>query len=181
MATREEIVKSLVLFGIAHPKEASHYKDPAVMELWVTMLSDLPSDLLMQAVHECIATLTWFPKIAEVRQAAFDIQQAIDPIPDAHTAWGEVLRELDRVGHCTMYGQELRFSHPLIRAVAEQFNWQRLCESENLVSDRAQFIQAYNNRRETLLIEARRLGQTRRFIALKAGEQKQLLGESNHS
>ena len=177
MATSHEIVKSLVMFGMAYPKEAAHYKDQAVIALWVKMLSDISGELLLHAVQECIATLTWFPKIAEVRQVAFEIQQAAAPIPDAHTAWGEVLRELERVGHCTQYGLSLQFSHPLIREVVDQFHWLRLCESENLISDRAQFIQAYSHRHEALLTKTRRLDQTRQYIALQTGEDKHLLAE----
>lgn len=179
MAGRNEVLACLALLGMAYPKEAGQYKDPRTIELWVRMLADLPGDLLVHATQECIASLSWFPKIAELRQAAAIIQLAADPVPAPHAAWGEVLREMERVGRLSRYGMPLAFSHPLVEEVVEMFGWTRLCEAENLVSERAQFLQAYTQRSEQRLAEARQLAETRQYIQLQAKTNHKLLAESS--
>ncbi len=177
MAERNTILACIIRLGQAYPKEAAHHAQQQVVELWVEMLSDLPDDALTAATRECIANLTWFPKIAEIRQHTFDILQAANPTPDPHAAWAEVQIELQRVGHYAgKPGYELRFSNPLIEQTAMTIGWQHLCASENPISDRAQFIQAYQSLTDRARIENRALPTTKSFIqSLQAGAGNGLL------
>jgi hypothetical protein len=43
------------------------------MDLYVDMLADIPGYVLKRAVEEYIAEANWFPKIAELRQAAANV------------------------------------------------------------------------------------------------------------
>lgn len=147
MAERNTILSCLGQLGLAYPKEAAHHAQHKVIELWVEMLADLDDGILQAATRECIANQDWFPKISELRRMAHKIHAAAHPTPDAHDAWAEVQSEIRRVGHyANRPGYELRFTHPLIEQAAMTLGWEHLCYSENQVSDRAQFIQAYQNR-----------------------------------
>ena len=60
------------------------------LKVYAEKLADLPVDVLERAVHVCIVTQKWFPKISEIREAAADIIMHERGVPDADTAWGEV-------------------------------------------------------------------------------------------
>ena len=67
MASAVEIVNSLKQLTHAFPgKEQTR----ETMELYVEMLADIPGYVLSRAVEEYIAEARWFPKVAELRQAA---------------------------------------------------------------------------------------------------------------
>ncbi len=176
MASETEILKIMAILTAAYPNSGAN---DGTIPLYARLLSDIPGELLQQAAFAHIATSKFFPTIAELRQAALDVQEAADPLPDAHAAWGEVLREMDRVGWLTTFGETLQFSHPLIAEVVHLFGWQRLCASENTVSDRAQFLAAYTARLDRYRQEARWPAEVMRFVIGQRGADRLLPGGSS--
>ena len=172
MATNSEVLKIMVILGNAYPVNKL---EKTSADLYITLLEDIPGEILLQGVLEHIAHSAWFPTIAELREAACTILEGVDPAPDAHQAWAEVLAELERVGSYAMtYGEELRFSHPLVREVVDQFGWLHLCRSENTIADRAHFVQAYTERLKHRRRTLRQLPSTQQLIASKQCQQGQL-------
>jgi hypothetical protein len=175
VADRNEILTCLRQLSLAFPKEASHYAEQDTIELWVELLSDLPDGITLAATRQCIAALAWFPKISEIRQAAIDILEAASPFPDPHAAWSNVQAELGRVGHFAgLPGYEAHFSHPLIEQAVHRVGWKHLCFSENHISDRAQFLQAYQELVDGERRKSQRLPATRQLIAALRQAQKTL-------
>lgn len=131
---------------IAQVLRAVYFKAAISDDTWLAYfmaLADIPDDALIQAVSEHIAHNDEFPTIAGLRRLALAGQH-----PSPGDAWGEVARQMQEVGRY----RTPAFSHPLITLAVEQVGgWQALCESDNLVADRAHFLRIYEElvRRET--------------------------------
>jgi len=136
MATVAEIVPILKTLGDVYP---SFRLSGSAIEVYAQLLADIPGAVLEQAALDHISRSNYFPTIAELRSAAFNIIEASNPTPTDYEAWAEVQAEIRRVGHC---GQP-KFENPLAEQVVQQLGWRYLCLSENPMADRAHFIQAY--------------------------------------
>ena len=170
MATEIEILRVLKILGDIYP---SFQLNSSAIEVYVQLLADIPGPVLERAAMEHISQSTFFPSIAELRAAAFNILEAANPIPTDYEAWAEVQAEIRRVGHC---GQP-KFMNPLAAQVVRQLGWRYLCLSENPVADRAHFVQAYQALVERQRNSTHRLQVVADFIAtLKATSQPQLAG-----
>ena len=136
MATQIEILRVLKILGELYP---AFQLSSSAVEIYIQLLADIPGPVLEQAALEHIGHSTFFPAIAELRSAAFDILESANPTPTDYEGWAEVQVEIRRVGHC---GQP-SFKNPLVKQVVDQLGWRYLCLSENPVADRAHFVQAY--------------------------------------
>lgn len=112
---------------------------PGLIRVYIEYLKDIEPQTLDQAVKTCVSTCKFFPTIAEIREAAAEITMRSAGVPAPAEAWGEVVEQMRRVGS---YRQP-EFSSPVISRVVGFFGWRELCLSENLVADRARFLQAY--------------------------------------
>lgn len=124
-------------------------------EVYYQDLKDIPADELLLAARHCRseAGRKFAPSVGEIRGAVMELRRASMNIPSAYDAWQEVLRVISDVGS---YGSP-EWSSPLIEKVVNSLGWRNLCMSENQVSDRARFLEAYeqlSNRaeKETMLI-----------------------------
>lgn len=168
MADEIEILQVLKILEDVY---SSYRLSSDAVEVYVQLLADVPGEVLKQAALDYISRSTFFPAIAELRTAAFDIIEAIHPIPMDYEAWAEVQAEIRRVGYI---GQP-QFSHTLIAKAVELLGWRYLCLSENPVADRAHFVQAYQALREGTRRDTRRLQLVHQFIAaLQVQDQPQL-------
>ncbi len=107
-------------------------------------LDDLPEELVLQAIRQCAKSSTFFPALAEIRQMVVTIAgEGVLTPPE--TAWGEVMREVRRMGYQRrMQGEAFRFSSPLIEQAVESIGWRDIClsETDDLPTIRAQFRNA---------------------------------------
>jgi hypothetical protein len=132
---------------VAQVLRAVYFKAAISDDTWLAYfmaLADIPDVALVQAVSEHIAHNDEFPTIAGLRRLALAGQH---PLPG--DAWGEVARRMQEVGRYRMPV----FSHSLILQAVEQIGgWNALCESDNLVADRAHFLRIYEElvKRETV-------------------------------
>jgi len=161
-ATQIDVLKVLKLLGEAYP---TFQLSRASIEVYVGLLTDLPAALLEQAALEHISRSAFFPTIAELRGAAFDLLEAVHPSLSAHEAWLVVQDEIQRTGHA---GQP-EFADPLLIRAVDALGWRQLCLSDNPIADRAHFVQIYQALIERQKQEQRRPLDVRRFIALQAG------------
>jgi hypothetical protein len=171
MASEIEILQVLKILGDVY---SNYHLSSAAVEVYVQLLADIPGEVLKQAALDHISRSNFFPAVAELRTAAFDILEAILPIPTDYEAWAEVQAEIRRVG----YVGQPQFSHALITKAIDLLGWRCLCLSENPVADRAHFVPAYQALRESIRRDARRLQLVQQFIAaLKATNQPQLVSD----
>lgn len=110
------------------------------VEIWSEMLGNLTNDEFIRGVKTfCLAHREIFPNtnvIANIRHYALT-----DPNrKTAQEAWGEVVREISRVGS---YGQPI-FSTPDIKRAVDCIGWKDICLSETIGVERAHFMRAYD-------------------------------------
>ena len=168
MASEIEILELLNVLGMAFP---SAHVTEGMLALYVSMLQDLPVEQLQAAVREHIGRSPFYPTVAEIRSQAFAILESAIPTPDGYAAWAEVQSEIKRVGH----RGTPQFSNPLVTETVNIFGWRYLCLSENDMSDRSHFVQAYESRRKTTQDCARQLPETKIFIEQLKSNQMGLL------
>jgi hypothetical protein len=131
------ILQCLTLLTDNWPKEPF---DEARQRIYELTLADIDPELLKAAVLACIATRTWFPQPAEIRQQAADLVQRATGQMNAYEAWGELVKSLGR-------GYSIH-RRPPIDALTERAldgigGWRWFCNSDNPAADRARFVQAY--------------------------------------
>lgn len=148
--TPDEFDAGMAVLLATWPKEAS---SPATLEVYEEVVKHLPGDVWRAAALRCVATCTFFPKPVELLTAAAELTTT--PARTGAEAWGDVKRAIAENGiyhppHGAQHGDfrndKWQFSDPLINqlvGVGRAFPWSELCMSENEMSDRARFIDAY--------------------------------------
>lgn len=132
-------LKAIGLLQLAYPSDLPKER----LQLYVTMLSDIPPAALAAAVNYCINHSRFLPTIAEIREAA---EQGIRFAAGTQTlgsneAWKHVLRAIASVG----YTGQPEFDDPVLQRTVERLGWQEICLTpvEDTAILRAQFRRAY--------------------------------------
>ena len=128
-----DIIKALAFLSLLYPR---FQLSEETIAAYIRVLRDLPSGLVEQAALDIGSRSTWFPAAAEIRTVAFELITKQQGIPTPHEAWGEVMGSFSR--------GDSKFSHPLIgQALTSLGGKQLLGQSEDIISDRVQFIASY--------------------------------------
>lgn len=136
----------------------------ATSALYERMLLDLDVLAAHAAVERLLATEKWLPPIAAIREATLAI--ALGERRPGGEAWGDVLREIRRVG----VNRAPAFEDDLVEKAVHALGWRELCLSESPVADRARFIELYDQ----LAVTARREYVT---VGLPSGERYKQLSD----
>jgi len=147
VATKETIAKAMRLLYANWPDQQ---RGKATAELYYQMLKDLPDATIAAAVRQRIAESNpFFPRVGEIRQLAIDIASGADEVMPAPEAWGKLLRWIRRYGGGYQFW-DAKGPHdppglpPLVKKAADAIGGvDYIGMSENLVADRARFIEAY--------------------------------------
>ena len=141
--TREETTQVLSILKTAYPKfYANLTKESALqtIELWSVMFANDPLEVVKVALYKLIATSVYPPSIADIRKAMVFVSDTGEN--DMGRAWGEVIKAVGSYGY--MREQEALESMTLItRRAVESMGWKNICQSENLMADRAHFFKIY--------------------------------------
>jgi hypothetical protein len=129
-----EILKLIGVMAAAYPNTQV---SPETLKVYVSMLQDVPLDLLTVSVQQCMAESEFLPTIAKIRERALKLSQPVAPEP--LEAWGIVLKEISKTG----FYRSPKFNDPIIARAVDCIGWQTLCSSENPVADRAHFSKVY--------------------------------------
>lgn len=158
-----------------YPEHAKQYESPdqykAAYRIFHELLDDIDDAMLKAAAKHHAASCKWFPKVSELREAAFSLMETGQLT--AGEAWEKVCNEIRRVG---IYDAP-KLEPQVKRAVDAMGGWRSLCESENNVADRAHFLKIFeaisNRDREDrrMLPEVREVAKR---LAAGIGEQRQL-------
>jgi hypothetical protein len=165
--SEEAVIKIMKILGAAYGKDSI---DPETTEIYVRMLSDIDDDILEQSCIDHISRSQWFPKISELRKESVTLSLSTRLIPSAYQAWQEVIGYAERFGHTSSPS----WSHPLIGQTVDSLGWYHLCMSENQISDRARFIEAYMDFKERAIEDAVTMPEIKQ---LAASMNKQIEGE----
>lgn len=119
---------------------------PPTLRAYAAMLDDLDPEALEAAATTWIQTHAERPTIADLRKAvaASQATAAASPYLDPDEAWAHVEASITRVGGY----HDFPDTHPLVAETVRAIGWQRLCQSDNTVADRAHFLQLYRARLE---------------------------------
>jgi|SRR5882724_1931257 len=107
------------------------------VKVYISMLKDVPLDVLTVTVQQVMAESEFFPTIAKLREKALALSSPVAPEP--LEAWGIVLKEISATG----FYKSPHFDNPVIAKAVDCIGWQALCSSENQVADRAHFSKVY--------------------------------------
>jgi hypothetical protein len=114
----------------------------SMIEAFAANLSDLDYSHVDAALRVLIQTRTWIPSIAEIREQALELVRG--PKATGLEAWGSVVKAMREQGSYRTPGTDFVFRDAVTARVVAAMGWQELCASENAVSDRARFVDAYD-------------------------------------
>ena len=162
----------MAVLASSYPK---YELQPETLTAYHAVLADLDVALLKAATLHIAATSKWFPAASEIRAAAFELVEQAEGVPDAYQAWTQVLSEIGRVGRSGRPG----WTHEAVGATVKAIGgWGYLCMSENMVADRARFVEAYGmtvkRERETMRMLPAVRAEIEKVAGLLTGGLKQL-------
>lgn len=137
---RSETYKILTMLEVAYEKfEVT--SNETKLELWHDMLSDLDYQLALTVVKKHILTEHFPPTIASIRKNVSDITAPSTQLT-AMQGWEEVMRAVKKFGRY-QEKEALESMSPITRRIVKGLNFQEICNSENLVGERAHFMKGF--------------------------------------
>lgn len=192
MTTRKEFDKVMGDLLAAYPERTRNVSPEEwkrTCAVYHDVLHDIPIDLLHNAARQCLATLKWFPKAAELRGQALDLVMIALGVPTANDAWAEVTKRMNNTFRVRQVGERIQvaitgmyeeapaghltrrqptaedWSSPLIQKTIDGIGgWTALQMSDNAIADRSQFIRAYERYTLRQMQVARLLPETRQAV-----------------
>lgn len=132
MPSKNEVRVILTKLGAMYPR--FELKEETI-DAYFSMLEDVPLGELRAAAAVCATVSAFFPSLYELRSAVADLRIKAQNIPTANEAFIAV--SLAKPGCIWL--------HDIVRDVAYQMGWQHgIFPTDNVVSDRSQFIKAYD-------------------------------------
>jgi hypothetical protein len=140
----KETARILAVIAAAYPR-FSIDSSGITLNVWYSMLGDLPYQTVQAAVQRHILENTFPPSIADIRKLAAELQAPADESVDSSDAWGQVLRAI------RMYGiyrpQEALDSMAAdVAAVVKAMGWEEICLSDRPDVVRGQFLKMYESK-----------------------------------
>ena len=158
MADISEVIKVFAIMSLAWPNFKA--KDGTI-EVYASMLEDIPPDVLVAAARTLIASGgEFFPSVSAWRQTALDIMLNKAGTPTAIEAWEEAVKECNRCGDYWRYQEGKKYpeyTHPLIESCVSAIGYAQILETENVDIVRAHFLKAYESLRQRRDIDQRTL------------------------
>lgn len=154
-------------------------KSDTSMDIWFSLIGDIPFEDCKNAVTQLMATSNFFPSAAEIRKLCSQMENP--EIPSIDDAWGMVLKAVRRYG----YMQEAEALESLpepCRTVVRNIGWQNICRSENIMTERAFFRDSYGTkiqeirRQETLPLGIKKENRERIAVQVEKTARQLVLG-----
>ena len=121
--TKQRIrIMSIVAQQMKHQNSTPPTEDQIIG--FLLFLEDVPFETFKKAARWLVDNRTWYPTVAEFREAIREVDENRAPLPGE--AWGEVLRAVHTLGHW----HAPTFSHPVILSAVEAMGWRALCMSD---------------------------------------------------
>ncbi len=132
---RSECLKLIAVMVAGYPRAKFNQ---ANADAYAAALVDLDREAMALAVQSLTRTHKWLPSIAEIRAAAVNVSCGERPL--ALAAWGSVCGAAERRGS---YWSP-KFRDPITQKCVESMGWRYLCRSTSDASDRARFVELYD-------------------------------------
>lgn len=128
---------------VAYPTvRLTEQQQTTMVELYISTLADLTYEHCNVALLTLIKTAKFMPTVAEIRGAALEL--AHGPVRAGGEAWGDVVQALRRYGLQRSPGVDFTFADPVVARCVKALTWGELCRSENVIADRARFVELYD-------------------------------------
>jgi hypothetical protein len=141
----QETMEVVRLLGSAFP---SWNVSADTIEVYAIAFNDVPYDVVRKACTQWILTEEFPPTVAGIRKQCSSLM-GLSPMLSLD-AWGEVIGQVEKVGH----RGPTRFSDDdtigLTRKVVEAIGWGNICFSTNIETVRAQFLRLYDEGRKAV-------------------------------
>lgn len=111
----------------------------STVNAYVSMLKDIPLQILKTVIDQVGCESKFFPTIAEIREKAIMLQ--LPDFENGITAWGDVKKAFAKYGFYRLP----KFDNPITAQAVECLGWKELCSSENEEADRAHFARIYDD------------------------------------
>lgn len=130
----------------AYPAAASKLDtlaQKAMFALWAEMLEDVPFVVAHAAMKTHIGGSKFFPTVGEIRTIIAESTAGRARL--GGDAWGDVLKAIGRHGRHRELDALTAMAKvdPIAAHCTRRLGWVALCDSENAVADRKQFIDLY--------------------------------------
>lgn len=133
---RDEAAKLVTMLVKAFPDTKA---DAGTVKVYVDMILDLDFEATKRGIARILASAKWFPKIAEIREAA---QVACGRrLRSGAEAWLDVVEQIRKEGG--RWGKP-KFKDPIVAEIVRRCGWVTLSDSGDSVADRARFIAMYD-------------------------------------
>jgi len=140
--THTEIIALVTLATAAYP--SAQTKDPEpIATAWGMMLPDIPYPIAKAAVIRVCRSSKFFPSVAEIVEAAQELDPRYEKLPTAAEAWEEVSRLIRNSGP----NRFPVYSCDTVRRAAQAIGMAQLCWGENQEANRAHFLRIYESMR----------------------------------
>lgn len=168
MAEPKDIAELTAKLSAAYPNwNLSEYTN----EIYYEDLKDIPREELMLAAQHCRASVTrdtrFAPSTGEIRSAVMELRRMSLNIPTAYAAWEEVCKQISVNGGD--HGKPV-WSNPIVQKAVEQLGWRNLRMSEDPISDRARFVQSYEQLAKRAETEMMLIPEVRGYIESKGAQ-----------
>ena len=186
MSYSKKTERIINLLFAAYPQAS---KNEETVNVYVSMLEDIPAPLLNKTIKKCICEQKFLPSVAEIREAAMSLMGTVDPSHKVKT-WQEAQTEISKGLRRTWFvgclgevpadhpdfGQpcEPKWSTPEIKAAVDSYGLDSLNRvmEDDMPTVWAQLRRAYNQacqRKDEAVVNSYVLGKD-------AGRMQQLVG-----
>lgn len=115
--------------------------DEYSIKMWYKLLQDIPYDVLNVSIQRYMLTNKFPPTIADLRETAANIVQG--ETLDWGNGWEQVVNGIRKYGFY-QESKALETMDEVTRQTVKRLGWAQLCMSENIMTDRANFRDIYN-------------------------------------
>jgi hypothetical protein len=146
LVSRRESANVLVAINAAFPQRfplpTAIEDKKAIINVWYSLLSDLPHGSAIVAAHRALLKAKHPPTVHEVRAEAL---AAVLVALDGGEAWDIVCRAISKWGRDRYQQASAEFrSAAIAKSVGAVGGWRSICNSQNTVADRSQFIRHFD-------------------------------------
>ena len=171
--SREEFFKFSAALRTYYPRERL-LPNKEAMELWYTQLNDLSYEVAVKVLSIWVTTEKWSPSIAEIREKALELTD-VSVSNNWADGWEQVLKAIKHYGRYRE-SEALATMDETTRLVTKRLGFRNICDSENIVSDRAQFRNIYEQVSERQKKEAQIPERIRNLISGTINNQGMITG-----
>ena len=174
---KQEFATLAMAIRTYYPKE-NILPNKEAMQLWFRELNDIPYQVAEAALRKWVSTNKWSPSIAEIREAAANIQNG--DIPDWGEGWKQVCEAMRKFGREYPKSALASMDELTAEATRQLGTWWNLCSSTNVEADRANFRVIYESLAKKKKVSqqmALPLHETIYRLQIPSEDQKFLMGE----